>query len=568
MARFLTSLFLILTVFMTYSPQVVRAAGDDCSTRDGGVDVKFKLPTGSQLFPELTIGQSQPFSVVIKVKTDKLRTDAKYSAAVWNGKGSGANSFGSSSEIEASTATIEGDYSVIELPFSGGISRAAFEDYSTNNTFVLISYQRKDDWTMTDYCYGEQSKLGLRPQELADVGSCPIEFPDNIKYGEDTHGLVAELKPINDVKYALMIYPEDVTSQFSTSFERTQDFPVLRSVPGKNNIPNNQITLTQVDPGTNIDLNFLMIPETPRHKSGPLDIGKYTAVMFAYYNAFAVWKPGFACGLKVFEVTNNTTTPITPPAPGSAVKSADGKCYLLPDPLVSNQDLRIVATDMQTKDFSSTNNYRADLYKEGVLERKASQSFSQASIKSANNSFVYPLGRPGAGSYKVDLFKDDPTNGLICTIDNFSIVQKDEAMPNLNAKNNLKECPVACGENMVCDRYKGACVGKSSSSGEKCDYQGKQGIKTAIGCVPTDPSMLIAGTIRYISGFAGGIALLMMVFGSLRMLTSAGNADSLKNGREQFVSAIVGLLFVLFSVLLLQIIGVDILGLPGWTSGR
>jgi hypothetical protein len=49
------------------------------------------------------------------------------------------------------------------------------------------------------------------------------------------------------------------------------------------------------------------------------------------------------------------------------------------------------------------------------------------------------------------------------------------------------------------------------------------------------------------------------------MITSGGNAETLKKGREQFVSAVIGLLFVIFAVLLMQIVGVDILGLPGFS---
>ncbi len=91
------------------------------------------------------------------------------------------------------------------------------------------------------------------------------------------------------------------------------------------------------------------------------------------------------------------------------------------------------------------------------------------------------------------------------------------------------------------------------------------GVKTAIGCVPTQPKELVAGLIRVAAAAGGGIALLLMIFGAFKMITSAGNADSLKGGRDQFTAAIVGLLFITFSVLLLQFIGVDILNLPGFT---
>lgn len=89
------------------------------------------------------------------------------------------------------------------------------------------------------------------------------------------------------------------------------------------------------------------------------------------------------------------------------------------------------------------------------------------------------------------------------------------------------------------------------------------GIYTAIGCIPTDPLALVSGVMRFAVGAGGGIALLLMIFGAFQMITSAGNPEAIKKGQEQFTSAIIGLLFIIFSTLLLKIIGVDILGLPG-----
>lgn len=91
---------------------------------------------------------------------------------------------------------------------------------------------------------------------------------------------------------------------------------------------------------------------------------------------------------------------------------------------------------------------------------------------------------------------------------------------------------------------------------------------TAIGCVPADPVLLINGFLRVSALASGGIALLLMVFGSLQMMTAAGNPETLKKGREQFTSAVIGLLFIIFSVLLLQIIGVNILDIEGLTPAK
>lgn len=93
---------------------------------------------------------------------------------------------------------------------------------------------------------------------------------------------------------------------------------------------------------------------------------------------------------------------------------------------------------------------------------------------------------------------------------------------------------------------------------------GYDGFMTAIGCIPSKPDTLVTATIKYASFAAGGIAFLLMLLASLQMITAEGNPESIKKAQEKFYSAIIGLLLIIFSVLLMQVIGVDILGLPGF----
>lgn len=87
------------------------------------------------------------------------------------------------------------------------------------------------------------------------------------------------------------------------------------------------------------------------------------------------------------------------------------------------------------------------------------------------------------------------------------------------------------------------------------------GIATAIGCIPTKPTEFIAALLRLTFAVVGGISFLLMIGSVFQMITSGGNPDSLKQGHERFTSAVIGLLFVIFAVLLLRIIGVDILNI-------
>jgi hypothetical protein len=107
---------------------------------------------------------------------------------------------------------------------------------------------------------------------------------------------------------------------------------------------------------------------------------------------------------------------------------------------------------------------------------------------------------------------------------------------------------------------------KPGGAGQTCTLNGKPGILTALGCVPTEPTEFITAVSRLLTGAGGGIALLLIIAGAFRMITSAGNPDAVKAGSEQITSAIIGLLFIIFAVLLLQIIGVQILDLPGFEN--
>ena len=63
-------------------------------------------------------------------------------------------------------------------------------------------------------------------------------------------------------------------------------------------------------------------------------------------------------------------------------------------------------------------------------------------------------------------------------------------------------------------------------------------------------------------GLAGGIAVLIIISAGYGIMTSRDNPQALQENRERIMAAIVGLLFVIFSLVILEIIGVDILRIP------
>lgn len=91
------------------------------------------------------------------------------------------------------------------------------------------------------------------------------------------------------------------------------------------------------------------------------------------------------------------------------------------------------------------------------------------------------------------------------------------------------------------------------------------GIDTAIGCIPIGGGSDFAGFIlRWAIGIGGGMAFLLILIAGFQIITSSGNLERLQAGRELLTSAIAGLILLIFSVFILEVVGVDILRLPGF----
>ena len=110
----------------------------------------------------------------------------------------------------------------------------------------------------------------------------------------------------------------------------------------------------------------------------------------------------------------------------------------------------------------------------------------------------------------------------------------------------------------------GAGGGNTSLPDPTCN--GGAGVETALGCLPTEASALTEFLLTTGTSIGAGLAFILMLFGAFTIITSAGNPDALKKGKEIIVSALVGLLFIIFSVFLLKLIGVDIIKIPTLTS--
>jgi len=90
-----------------------------------------------------------------------------------------------------------------------------------------------------------------------------------------------------------------------------------------------------------------------------------------------------------------------------------------------------------------------------------------------------------------------------------------------------------------------------------------KGVQTALGCIPTDPLELVKWAFPFLLGLGGISAFGLIIFSGIRILTSAGNPETIQGAKETITSAVTGLLFIILSLFLLRLIGIEILGLPG-----
>ncbi|GEM_PF-6873757 len=128
--------------------------------------------------------------------------------------------------------------------------------------------------------------------------------------------------------------------------------------------------------------------------------------------------------------------------------------------------------------------------------------------------------------------------------------------PNLNDCNGI--IPTWAPPGPTIPVYDPKCV-----AAEIPGYPGRDrtGIKTGLGCLPTDPQTFVNTVLPWAVGIGSGIAFFLGLYGALMIVISAGDPEKMQAGRELITSAVVGLLLIIFAVFLLDLIGVDILKL-------
>ncbi|MFC1625593.1 pilin [Patescibacteria group bacterium] len=190
----------------------------------------------------------------------------------------------------------------------------------------------------------------------------------------------------------------------------------------------------------------------------------------------------------------------------------------------------------------------------------------------------------------------DITSGLVCS----SGVCTKTALPALPTETTYAGCtavtafqscsgsqPVMCIQQLSAGAMTWCCDSQTSCDSAKAGFHqqmtqsfsnsdsnvhGSCGddtyIDTAIGCIPVlgsdGQNDFLIFILKWSIGIGGGIAFLLIVYGGFMIMTSQGNPERLQAGKELLTSAISGLILLILSVFILNVVGVKILEIPGF----
>lgn len=143
---------------------------------------------------------------------------------------------------------------------------------------------------------------------------------------------------------------------------------------------------------------------------------------------------------------------------------------------------------------------------------------------------------------------------LYLTPDQVELLKKVQVIADFNL---CKQIPANTPQRAACE----ACVVQGAEDAE--DPERPTSVYTALGCIKIDESSFLRQIIRLLLSVSGLIALLSILAAAFMLSTSQGDSNKVKQARELITAAVSGLLFIIFSTIILDFIGVQILRIPG-----
>ncbi len=155
----------------------------------------------------------------------------------------------------------------------------------------------------------------------------------------------------------------------------------------------------------------------------------------------------------------------------------------------------------------------------------------------------------------------------------------DDFFPNCNTTIKVEEtCGTVCGAKQsftpnaarpitpfkLCDQITDTTLKQKCMDCAGEDDQDAAGVWTAVGCIKREPTALISSLIQIGLSVAGGVTLLVILSAGFMLTTSQGDPKKAGEAKDMITAAVIGILFIIFSVTILQFIGYNILKIPGF----
>lgn len=163
-------------------------------------------------------------------------------------------------------------------------------------------------------------------------------------------------------------------------------------------------------------------------------------------------------------------------------------------------------------------------------------------------------------------------SGMNCSSDNLSDDQKQTCNSCTSQSFYTDNASTFQAMANLGDQGRNFCQGVPPGEFDKCvecmipSVFGISGVWTSFGCLQTDPGSFISKTVIPIGiSLGAAAAFLTILYSAYLIQTSQGNPEKLKKARAYLNASLVGLMLIIFAALILQIVGIQILRIPGLT---
>ncbi|OGK30899.1 hypothetical protein A3F29_03530 [Candidatus Roizmanbacteria bacterium RIFCSPHIGHO2_12_FULL_33_9] len=164
--------------------------------------------------------------------------------------------------------------------------------------------------------------------------------------------------------------------------------------------------------------------------------------------------------------------------------------------------------------------------------------------------------------YFADQFGNDPNNKAILEAEDDLTIDPCVYGGPIEGSDGSCTCTADTGLSVLCGDYI-----SDQQEYNKCVQctESRGGFWTGFGCIGLSFQGFVQETLfGWALGLAGTITLLCIIYAAFMLQTSAGNPERIKKARQYLTACITGLLLIIFSILILRIIGINILQIPGF----